>query len=66
MGQAISLDEMKKGLAGIQVFSSKNQPDGLMHPQVCGAPTGHHNVYEISRADLEKAKKAGFKEWTWD
>lgn len=64
MGKKIALEEMEKELKGIQVFSRSNQNDGLMRIQVCGAPTGQSNVYEISRSDLEKALKAGFKEWT--
>ena len=66
MGKAIPLDEMKKELAGITVFSAENKADGLMHMQLCGSATGRCNVYEIDRSDLEKAKKMGFKEWTWD
>lgn len=66
MGKAVSVEEMKKQLDRIQVFSAENKADGLMHIQMCGSPTGKHNVYEINRADLEKAKKLGFKEWTWD
>jgi hypothetical protein len=66
MGKKITLEDMEKELKGIQVFSRSNQNDGLMRIQVCGAPTGQSNVYEISRSDLEKALKAGFKEWTQD
>lgn len=63
-GKAISLGEMQKELKGIQVHSSFNKNDGLMRIQVCGAPTGNSNVYEIDRKDLDAAVKAGFKEWT--
>ncbi len=66
MGKSLSLQEMQKDLKGLTIFSSENKPDGLMHIQVCGSPTGRHNVYEISRADLEKAKQLGFQEWTWE
>ena len=65
-GKAIPVGEMKNELKDISVFASENKADGLMHMQMCGAPTGKHNVYEINRADLEKAKSRGFKEWTWD
>jgi hypothetical protein len=65
-GKKISLEEMQKELQGISVYSSKNQPDGLMRTQVCGAPTGRANVYEIDRSQLTEAKKRGFKEWTFD
>jgi hypothetical protein len=64
MGSKIALETMEKDLKGIKVFSRTNMNDGLMRIQVCGAPTGQSNVYEIARADLEKALKAGFKEWT--
>jgi hypothetical protein len=66
MGKAISLNEMQKELQGIHVYSAKNQNDGLMRTQVCGAATGKANVYEIDRADLSEAKKRGFKEWTFE
>ncbi len=66
MGAKTPLDKMEKELKGIKVFSRSNQNDGLMRIQVCGAPTGQCNVYEISRKDLDKALKAGFKEWTHD
>lgn len=65
-GKAIPVEQMKKELQGITVFSSENKMDGLMHIQACGTPTGKSNVYEISRNDLEKAKKLGFREWTFD
>ncbi len=62
-GQKISLAEMQKELGSVQVFSSKNQNDGMMRIQLCGSPTGNCNVYEIDRKDLSAAQKAGFKEW---
>ena len=66
MGSKIPLETMEKDLKGIKVFSRANKNDGLMRIQVCGAPTGGSNVFEISRDDLAKALKAGFKEWTQD
>lgn len=66
MGKAIALDTMKKDLKGISVYSSANLQDGLMHVSACGTPTGKANVYEIDRANLEKALKAGFREWTFE
>jgi hypothetical protein len=66
MGTKIALETMEKQLKGIKVFSRTNKNDGLMRIQVCGAPTGQSNVYEINRTDLERALKAGFKEWTQD
>lgn len=65
-GKAISIAEMQKDLKDIKVHSSINKNDGMMRPQVCGAPTGNCNVYEIDRKNLEAAIKLGFKEWTFD
>lgn len=62
-GKAIPVAEMQKQLKGITVYSSMNKNDGMMRIQVCGAPTGNSNVYEIDRKDLEAALKLGFKEW---
>ncbi|MEZ0392579.1 MAG: hypothetical protein ACAH59_10200 [Pseudobdellovibrionaceae bacterium] len=66
MGKSVSLSEMQKELAGLAVYSADNRPDGLMHIQVCGSPTGRANVYEIDATSLEAAKKKGFKEWTFE
>ncbi len=66
MGKAIPAAEMQKELEGITVYSAENKPDGLMHIQVCGSPTGRANVYEIDKSSLELAKKKGFKEWTFE
>ena len=63
MGQRLTPEVMSEQLSGVRVFSMKNQDDGFIHIQACGTPTGKINVYEISMADLEKASKAGFKEW---
>lgn len=66
MGKSVPLASMQRELQDIQVFSSVNKPDGLMHIQACGTPTGKCNVYEILRSDLEKARSFGFREWTFD
>jgi hypothetical protein len=65
-GKAVPVAQMQKQLVGITVFSAVNKMDGLMHIQACGTPTGQSNVYEIDRVDLDKAKKLGFREWTFD
>lgn len=62
----VSVSEMQRELKGIAVYSAENKPDGLMHVQVCGSPTGRANVYEIDKSTLEAAKKLGFKEWTFE
>lgn len=65
-GKAVAVTEMQNQLNGIKVYSSVNRNDGMMRVQVCGAPTGNVNVYEIDRKDLAAAQKKGFKEWTMD
>lgn len=62
-GKLIPLADMQKELKDITVYSSKNQNDGMMRIQVCGAATGNHNVYEIAESDLAKAQSYGFKLW---
>jgi|GEM_PF-436638 len=65
MGKPIEIAEMQKELGNIRVYSTDNKADGLMRIQVCGAPTGRANIYEIDRNQLEAAIKLGFKEWTF-
>lgn len=62
-GQELSLDAMSKQLRGVQILSMSKKHDGMMRIQVCGTPTGHANVYEISDKELERAKSFGFKPW---
>ena len=64
MGKAVSLSDMQKQLGAIKVYKSYNKNDGMMRIQMCGAPTGNSNIYEINSKDLAEAIKAGFKEWT--
>lgn len=61
MGKAIAIEEMEKELKGIKVLSRDKRPDGMMHIQVCGSPTGIINVYEIPAANLADAEARGFK-----
>lgn len=65
-GKPISLKEMESELKTIKIFSAEKIHDGLMRIQVCGAPTGMSNVFEIAESDLEKAKTFGFKIWKKD
>ena len=65
-GEKIDINSMKKDLGPIEVFSAENKHDGMMRIQVCGAPTGYNNVFEINKSDLEAAIKLGFKKWTRD
>ena len=59
----ISLSVMQTQLIDITVYSAVKKSDGLMHIALCGAETGHYNVYEIAAVDVEKATKIGFSEW---
>lgn len=65
-GEKIEAASMKKDLGKIEVYSSENKHDGMMRIQVCGAPTGYNNVFEINKSDLEAALKLGFKKWMRD
>lgn len=65
-GQEISLEAMSKQLENIKVLSMSKKNDGMMRIQVCGAPTGQANVYEIDTENLAKAKKLGFQEWKFN
>lgn len=57
----IPVAEMEKQLEGINVYSRDKRPDGKMHIQVCGSPTGMINVYEIPESSLQEAEARGFK-----
>ena len=57
----LSVQAMKSQLQDIPVFSSANRPDSRVHIQMCGAPTGMINVYEIPSNYLSEALKRGFK-----
>lgn len=64
-GQGKSTDaaSMAKELKEITVYKSTTENDGKMRIQVCGAPTGNVNVYEIDKTNLERALSFGFSEW---
>ncbi len=59
----IALDQMKEELSsqGISVFAQKKGNDGMMRPTVCGAETGHINMYEISESQEKQALGLGFQ-----
>jgi hypothetical protein len=61
-GHEVSLATMEKELTGasITVHSRTKDTDGMLHAQVCGAPTGSVNAYQISASDKDKAVKLGF------
>lgn len=61
-GGTVSPDALEAELrrAGITPRSPLCGTDGLMHITVCGAGTGDLGVFEISKADVTKAKALGF------
>jgi hypothetical protein len=59
--KGLSLEEMEKQLRGMPVLSRDKRPDGKMHIQVCGSPTGMINVFEIDETHLKEAEARGFK-----
>lgn len=65
-GETRSLDQDKKDLKNIRVFEAVNKNDGQMRIQVCGAPTGNSNIFEIAKIDLDAALKLGFKHWVFE
>lgn len=66
MGKPVALDVMAKELGPITIFSSIKKPDGLMHIQVCGSPTGMANVFEIPAKSQKAAEGKGFKKWSFE
>lgn len=64
-GQGKSIDPatMAKELKEIPVYKSYVENDGKLRIQVCGAPTGNVNVFEIDKTNLERALSFGFIEW---
>ncbi len=63
--KGVDLNDMAKELSDIKIFSMTKKNDNQIRVQVCGALTGHANVYEIKAKDLIKAKALGFKKWTF-
>ncbi len=62
--KGVAPQEMEdKQLQGIHVYSRERRPDGLMHIQICGAPTGIINVFEIPASSLKEAENRGFKKF---
>lgn len=62
-GKRISAEEMKNELKDIKVYKFFSKNDGMLRVQMCGAPTGNSNIYEIDRENLKKTLSLGFKEW---
>ena len=66
MGKPVALESMAKELKEIPIVSSAKKPDGLMHIQVCGSPSGTANVYEIPAKFQKQAEAKGFKKWSFE
>ena len=66
MGSAISIEEMQKDLKGIKVISQSVENDGNVRIQMCGAPTGDFNVYEIPEQYVDQAESYGFQKWKYE
>lgn len=65
-GKAVPVADMERELSGIPVQSREKKPDGLMHIQVCGQPTGMVNAYVIPFTKLIEAEKRGFRRWNFE
>lgn len=65
-GKLIPAKEMSKSLKDIKVYNEISKNDGQMRTQVCGSPTGNVHIFEISKQDLDKALKLGFKHWVFE
>lgn len=62
-GKRIDPTTMAKELKEIPVYKSSTENDGKLRIQMCGAPTGNVNVFEIDKTNLERALGFGFTEW---
>ena len=62
LGKEVTLANMAASLeaAGVTVLASRKADDGKQHIQLCGAPTGRINVFEIPSASRSAAQKLGF------
>lgn len=74
MGKEISLEQGKKELATLigakSILAAEKRHVPLMFPDLCGAPTGNANVYEITEEGLYIlfhgfVGPMGFALWSW-
>ena len=58
----IPIDAMQRELteAGVDVHAASTAADGMLRPQVCGAPTGQIHVFTIDAAAAQAAADLGF------
>ena len=59
-GQSLEVGQKELRKAGVEVFASRKGTDGQMHIQMCGAPQGTYNFFEVRESDLPKALSLGF------
>lgn len=59
----MNVDQLKSQLEEqkIQVYSQAVTSDGLLYPQVCGAPDGRIAVFTINKKEQDQAVELGFK-----
>ncbi|WP_111896063.1 hypothetical protein [Acinetobacter sp. MB5] len=59
----MSVDQLKAQLEDqkIQVYAQAVTSDGLLYPQVCGAPDGRIAIFTINKKQQEQAFELGFK-----
>ncbi len=59
----IEISTLKQELMekSINVYSEAIGNDGVMRPQVCGAPDGKIAIFSISYSKLKDAQNLGFK-----
>ncbi len=62
LGKEVTLAQMAASLeaAGVKVLASRKADDGKLHIQLCGAPTGRVNVFDIATVSLAAAQELGF------
>lgn len=60
-GIDISILKEELNTKNINVYSQSIGDDGIMRPQVCGAPDGKIAIFSIHKNKLNEAKGLGFK-----
>lgn len=60
-GQSLKDAAQSLKSAGVRIHASRKASDGKAHIQMCGAPTGRLNAFQISKRQLKDAEAVGFK-----
>ncbi|WP_130802270.1 hypothetical protein [Acinetobacter ihumii] len=60
--QALNISELKQQLEvqHIHIYTESVGHDGMMRPQVCGAPDGKIAIFNIDQKQLAQAQALGF------